>query len=85
MGSAVNNSNSGALLAGKGLDWLDRLASKVPLLGVGSTVSGAAREVQQRQAQSIAKALVQTPAKDSHRPMGVTLGALLTAGEADGR
>lgn len=85
VGSAVNNSNSGALLAGKGLDWLDRLASKVPLLGVGPTVSGATREVQQRQAQSIAKALVQTPAQDGRRPLGITLGALLAAGDTEVR
>lgn len=32
-GSAVNNSNSGALVLGRGYDWLDRVANKIPLGG----------------------------------------------------
>lgn len=35
VGSAVNNSNSATSLMGRGLDLLDRLSSKVPLLGGG--------------------------------------------------
>ncbi|MCO5976803.1 hypothetical protein [Ideonella oryzae] len=79
VGSAVNNSNSGALLAGRGLDLLDRLASKVPLLGLGPTVSGFARNVQQRQAQNIAPALVRKPLPPPRGLPAVTLGTLMAS------
>ncbi len=78
VGSAVNNSNSGALLMGRGLDFLDRLASKVPLLGIGPTVSTVTRAQQQRQAQKIGPALARRAAQDTGRLPGATFGTLLT-------
>ena len=83
VGSAVNNSNSGALLMGRGLDLLDRLASKVPLLGLGATVSGVTRHVQQRQAQNIGQALVRRPVQEGRRLPGVTFGALMAGSGED--
>ncbi|MDQ2150056.1 glucosaminidase domain-containing protein [Alcaligenaceae bacterium C4P045] len=69
-GSAVNNSNSGALMLGRGLDFLDKVSSKLPLLGIGPTVQGVVRSVQQGSAQRVAPALVnQAP----RLPMGSTL------------
>lgn len=78
VGSAVNNSNSGALLMGRGLDFLDRLASKVPLLGIGPTVSTVTRAQQQRQAQKIGPALARRAAQDAGRLPGATFGTLMT-------
>lgn len=78
VGSAVNNSNSGALLMGRGLDFLDRLASKVPLLGIGPTVSTVTRAAQQRQAQNIGPALARRAAQDAGRLPGATFGTLMT-------
>lgn len=48
-GTAVNNSNSGALIAAKALDLLDAIAGKLPL-GVDTTIQGIIRGSQQRQA-----------------------------------
>ena len=79
VGSAVNNSNSGALLMGRGLDFLDRMAAKVPLLGIGPTVSTVTRGMQQRQAQSIGAALVRQPAQEGRRLPAVTFGTLMAA------
>lgn len=47
-GSAVNNSNSGALLLGRGYDLLDRIANKVPL-GGREVIKGLAQSRQQTQ------------------------------------
>jgi len=77
VGSAVNNSNSGALLMGRGLDLLDRLASRVPLLGLGPTVSAATRGAQQRQAQNIGPALARQHAPEGKRLPGVTFGGVM--------
>ncbi|MFG5779189.1 hypothetical protein ACFIQF_19185 [Comamonas sp. J-3] len=77
VGSAVNNSNSGALLMGRGLDMLDRLSAKVPLLGIGQTVSGITKGVQQRQAQSIASVLARKPGPEARRLPGATFGTLM--------
>ena len=77
VGSAVNNSNSGALLMGRGLDFLDRMAVKVPLLGIGPTVSTVTRGMQQRQAQNIGQALVRQPAHEGRRLPAVTFGTLM--------
>lgn len=78
VGSAVNNSNSGALLMGRGLDFLDRLAAKVPLLGIGPTVSTVTRAQQQRQAQNIGPALARRATQDTGRLPGATFGTLMT-------
>ena len=84
VGSAVNNSNSGALLMGRGLDLLDRLSSKVPLLGIGPTVNGVTRHMQQGQAQNIGAALIRRPVQDQHLP-AATFGALMAQRDAGGR
>ncbi len=77
VGSAVNNSNSGALVMGRGLDLLDRLATKVPLFGLGPTVSGATRNMQQRQAQNIGPALVRQRGDEGQRLPAITFGTLM--------
>lgn len=78
VGSAVNNSNSGALLMGQGLDFLDRLASKLPLLGVGPTVSTLTRGVQQSRAQNIGPALARRIAQDGQHLPGWTFGSAMS-------
>ncbi|MDP3521402.1 MAG: hypothetical protein Q8S02_12355 [Hydrogenophaga sp.] len=78
VGSAVNNSNSGALLLGRSFDALDAIASRLPLLNLGPQISAVTRGVQQSQAQNIAPALVrpgQLPA-----PIGQRLAPAITAG-----
>lgn len=62
VGSAVNNSNSGALALGRGLDFLNSLSGKVPL-GIGPILQGTVRGMQQNQAQRISPALIQPGAK----------------------
>ncbi|MFG5777969.1 hypothetical protein ACFIQF_12920 [Comamonas sp. J-3] len=82
VGSAVNNSNSGALLAGRGVDLLNGLADKLPLMGIGPTVSGLTRNVQQRQALDIGRALSRkTSQEGAKRAPAVTFGALMAAEE----
>lgn len=57
-GSAVNNSNSGTLLAARGLEFLDKLAGYVPL-GVGPVVKGKITQpMLQRQAMDPLNALL---------------------------
>ena len=55
-GSAVNNSNSGALVLGRGFDLLDRLANNVPL-GGRDIIKGWVQGSQQRQVMSPRNAL----------------------------
>ena len=57
-GTAVNNSNSGALVAAKAMDALDAIAGKMPL-GLNTTIQGIIRGTQQRQATNIAPGLLQ--------------------------
>lgn len=59
-GSAVNNSNSGALLIGQGLDMLGKIGGKAPI--VGDTIKGVIQGVQQRQVMTPKNAL-QTAAR----------------------
>ncbi len=54
-GSAVNNSNSGALVLGRGLDMMEAAAQKVPV--VGSTITGVIQGMQQRQVMAPRNAL----------------------------
>lgn len=56
-GSAVNNSNSGALVMGRGLDLMDRISGKIPL-GIGNVIQGTISGVQQGAAQRVIPALV---------------------------
>lgn len=57
-GSAVNNSNSGALMLGRGFDFLDRIANFVPL-GGRDIIKGTIQGAQQNQVLRPQNALVQ--------------------------
>lgn len=57
VGSAVNNSNSGALVIARGLELLDKVAGRLPF-GVNDTIQGTLRGMQQGQALSAPKALL---------------------------
>lgn len=59
-GSAVNNSNTGAMIAGMGIDMLDRVAGKVPL-GLGPILQATINGRQQGMAQNIGPALAIKP------------------------
>lgn len=69
VGSAVNNSNSGALLLGRGIDMLNR----VPVIGplVGPAARNIELTVGQRQAQNLTPGLLRTP------PQGNAVNPLL--------
>ena len=56
-GTAVNNSNSGALLLGRGLDMLGSVAGKLPL-GLNTTIEGLLRSTQQAQAVKVPQSLL---------------------------
>lgn len=73
-GSAVNNSNSGALVLGRGLDMLEAAAEKVPL--IGSSIAGTIQGMQQRQMMAPANAL----AIPRQVPSGQRLNALMIPG-----
>lgn len=61
-GSAVNNSNSGALLLGRALDMLDSVAGKLPL-GLDTTIQGVMRGTQQGRALSVPQSLLMPQAQ----------------------
>ena len=63
-GSAVNNSNSGALLGGIGLDFLSKLASRAPL-GLNDTITGVINGSQARQAMTPGRGLLTPQAPTS--------------------
>ena len=69
-GTAVNNSNSGALVAAKAMDMLDAIAGKMPL-GIDTLIHGTIRGVQQRQVMNPGNALkaLGTPAAQRANPM----------------
>jgi len=56
-GSAVNNSNSGALVGGLGLDFLSKFASKAPL-GLNDMITGVINSTQARQAMAPGRGLL---------------------------
>lgn len=56
-GTAVNNSNTGALLIGRAMDVLDSVAGKLPL-GLDTTIQGVLRGTQQGQAMRVPPALL---------------------------
>lgn len=56
-GSAVNNSNSGALVGGLGLDFLSKFASRAPL-GLNDTITGFINGTQARQAMAPGRGLL---------------------------
>lgn len=57
-GSAVNNSNSGALVLGKGMDILDSVVGRLPL-GLNSTIQGTLRGFQQGAALNVPRSLLE--------------------------
>lgn len=57
-GSAVNNSNSGAMLTARAMDFLDRISGLVPL-GGNTMIQGAVRGLQQRKAMNVPQSLLQ--------------------------
>lgn len=80
-GSAVNNSNSGAMLVGRGLDFLDQVAGRLPI--GQDTIRGVVRGVQQGQAQNVAPALVQQAQRTRQGRLpaaGVSTGLFLAPG-----
>lgn len=90
VGSAVNNSNSGALLMGRGLDLIDKLSAKVPLLGIGPTIQGVVRGVQQQSAQNVAPGLLSMAQQQprgllSNMAPATMYGGLLSLPPAPGR
>jgi hypothetical protein len=89
VGSAVNNSNSGALLLGKGLDALAGFSNSLPVIGpmVSQPITNGIRNlnvsIQQRQAQNVLPGLLATQPR---RPIGqglllpgIAAGVLLAA------
>ena len=56
-GAAVNNSNSGALVLGRGLDMLEQGAQRIPM--VGNAITGVLQGAQQRQVMNPRNALIQ--------------------------
>lgn len=74
-GSAVNNSNSGALVLGRGLDALDRIANYVPL-GGRDIIKGAIQGAQQTQVLRPQNALIQAVAP---QPVPLRVNPLLAA------
>lgn len=75
VGSAVNNSNSGALVLGRGLDMLEQAASYVPF-GGRDIIKGVIQGQQQRQTLNPLLALTQPQFRQRPNPM---LGAVIAA------
>lgn len=82
-GTAVNNSNSGALLLGRGLDMLDTMADKIPL-GGRDVIKGIVQGRQQSQALSPANALALPKRAQSDARPNLLMPALI-ATPAQGR
>jgi hypothetical protein len=61
VGSAVNNSNSGALLVGKGMDLLGGFGDKLKFAGIGDQLNVLVRGRQQSQAINAVPSLVRRP------------------------
>ncbi len=80
-GTAVNNSNSGALLIGKGLELLDTIAGRLPF-GVNDTIQGTLRGMQQGRALSTPSSLLVPkqgmPLRQRLAPAGIYSGLLAT-------
>jgi hypothetical protein len=78
-GSAVNNSNSGAMLVGRGLDFLDQVAGRLPI--GQDTIRGVVRGVQQGQAQNVVPVLAQQAqrARQARLPAAATSTGLFLA------
>lgn len=74
-GSAVNNSNSGALVLGRGLDLLDKIANYVPL-GGKDIIKGTIQGAQQTQVLRPQNALIQAA---GGQPSPIRINPLLAA------
>jgi hypothetical protein len=74
-GSAVNNSNSGALMLGRGLDMLESVSSKIPF-GVRDVIQGTLQGAQQTRVLSPRNALMTPPPANE---LGVRMNPLLAA------
>lgn len=84
-GAAVNNSNTGALLLGRAMSVLDSVAGKLPL-GLDTTIQGVLRGVQQGQAMSVPRALLEAPQSPgllSRAGMPAVYGGLLAGQPVD--
>lgn len=87
VGSAVNNSNSGALLLGRGMDWLQGAARKLPIGGaaVADPLANIRLTLGTRGAENIAPALLRAPTVTpaptgaGYLLPGAALGGLLAA------
>ncbi|MDE2098892.1 MAG: hypothetical protein KGL39_16685 [Patescibacteria group bacterium] len=84
-GSAVNNSKSGALLLGRGLDMLSSLSSKIPFgkAAVVEPMQNIGITIRQNQAQNVGKGLLVPQAKQPILPEqlivpGIAMGGLLS-------
>lgn len=80
-GSAVNNSNSGALMVGKGIDLLTGISSKIPLLNIDQQVDALVNVGRTAQALQAQKGLL-APQMPEHGLLsnvgrGATMGGLL--------
>lgn len=78
VGSAVNNSNTGAMTVSAGLDFLDRLAGRVPV--IGDTVQGIVRSTQQTNALTTSPLLVNP--RPARRPLSLLEAARTTPAPA---
>lgn len=85
VGSAVNNSNSGALMLGRGYDWINAVASKVPFgkQAISDPLRSLDITLSQLQAQNITPAL-RAPRVGPVAPLvplasGLAIGGLLAA------
>jgi hypothetical protein len=85
VGSAVNNSNSGALMVGKVLDGLAHVGKSIPVIGpmavqpVANGINGLNIALRTRQAQNVAPGLLASTPKDP-AGMGLLLPALTYSG-----
>jgi hypothetical protein len=85
VGSAVNNSNSGALLLGRGMDLLNGVAGKIPFgkAAVIDPLRNINISISQRQAQNVVPGLLapveKAPIGQSLLLPGVAMGGLLAA------
>lgn len=83
-GSAVNNSNSGALMIGRGLDMLEAAAQKVPV--AKDTLTGVIQGMQQRQVLAPKNALVRLAPPQKGQAIKINpLLAAAVATPAEGR
>ncbi|MGX5659991.1 glycoside hydrolase family 73 protein [Castellaniella ginsengisoli] len=82
-GSAVNNSNSGAVVLGRGLDFLSNLSPLGRILNVGPAINGVVQGVQQSAAQRVPPALLRpsmpTPGERAMAPLSAALYSALFA------